>query len=128
MPREGSQLICLSVILIDSVFRTGKSSYPQVFFEEWKFVVKEKKIPKHIIDDVELSCDSDKEHSDIENSREENSCKENFDEENYYYYYYYYFCVYQNLEEEKGKRFETNTKIFLKIKKLYMKKHIPHRK
>ena len=127
MPREGSQLICLSVILIDSVFRTGKSSYPQVFFEEWKFVVTEKKIPKHIIDDVELSCDSDKEHSDIENSREENSCKENFDKENYYYYYYY-FCVYQNLEEEKGKRFETNTKIFLKIKKLYMKKHIPHRK
>ena len=71
--------------MIDSVLRTGKSSYPQVFFEECKFVVKEKKIPKHIIDDVELSCDSDKEHSDIENSREENSCKENFDEENYFF-------------------------------------------
>ena len=31
--REGSQFICLSVILINSVFRTGKNYYPQVFFE-----------------------------------------------------------------------------------------------
>ena len=31
--REGSQFICLSVILIDSVFRTGKNYYPQVFSE-----------------------------------------------------------------------------------------------
>ena len=28
IPREGSQFICLSVILIDSVFRTGKNYYP----------------------------------------------------------------------------------------------------
>ena len=32
VPKEGSQYICLSVILIDSVFRTGKNYYPQVFF------------------------------------------------------------------------------------------------
>ena len=31
VPKEGSQYICLSVILIDSVFRTGKNYYPQVF-------------------------------------------------------------------------------------------------
>ena len=37
--REGSQFTCLSVILIDSVFRTGKKYYPQVFLEECKFVV-----------------------------------------------------------------------------------------
>ena len=42
IPREGSQFICLSVILIDSVFRTGKHYYPQVFLEECKYVVKEK--------------------------------------------------------------------------------------
>ena len=41
IPREGSQFICLSVILIDSVFRTGKNYYPQVFLEECKYVVKE---------------------------------------------------------------------------------------
>ena len=32
IPKEGSQLICLSVILVDSVFRIGKNYYPQVFF------------------------------------------------------------------------------------------------
>ena len=31
IPTEHSQLFCLSVILIDSVFRTGKNYYPQVF-------------------------------------------------------------------------------------------------
>ena len=28
IPKEGSQFICLSVILIDSDFRTGKNYYP----------------------------------------------------------------------------------------------------
>ena len=55
------------MILIDSVFRTGKNYYPQVFLEECKYVVKEKKrIPKCIIDDTEISSDSDKEKSDEE--------------------------------------------------------------
>ena len=45
IPKEGSQFICLSVILIDSVFRTGKSYYSQLFLEECKYVVKEKKMP-----------------------------------------------------------------------------------
>ena len=43
IPKEDSQFICLSVILIDSVFRTGKNYYPQVFLEESKYVVKEKR-------------------------------------------------------------------------------------
>ena len=34
MPKEGSQYICLSVILIDSVFITRKNFYPPVFLEE----------------------------------------------------------------------------------------------
>ena len=32
--KESSQFICLSVILIDSVFRTGKNYFPEVFLEE----------------------------------------------------------------------------------------------
>ena len=44
--------------MIDSVFRTGKKYYPQVFLEE--YVVKEKKIPKYIIVDIEVSLDSEK--------------------------------------------------------------------
>ena len=65
MAKEESQGICLSVILIDSVFRTGKNYYSQVFLEECKYVVKEKKMPKYITDDVKISSDK---NSDEENS------------------------------------------------------------
>ena len=61
--KEGSQFICLSVILIDFVLRTGKNFFPQMFVEECNYVVKEKNIPKYIIDDIEISPDSDKENS-----------------------------------------------------------------
>ena len=66
--------------MIDSVFRTGKNYYPQVFLEECKYVVKEREIPKYIIDDIEISSDSDREDPDEENSDKENSDKENADE------------------------------------------------
>ena len=33
IPKEGSQCICLSVILIDSVYRKDKHYYPKVFLE-----------------------------------------------------------------------------------------------
>ena len=42
IPKEGSEFICLSVILIDSVFKTGKNYYAQVFLEEYKCVVKKR--------------------------------------------------------------------------------------
>ena len=67
IPKEGSQYICLSVILLVSVFRTGKNYYPQVFLEECKYVVKEKMILKYIIDNTEISSDSDEENFDEEN-------------------------------------------------------------
>ena len=68
--------------MINSVFRTGKNYSPQVFFEERKYVVKEKKMSEYLTDDIEVSFDSDREDSDEENSSEENSDEENFDEEN----------------------------------------------
>ena len=68
--------------MINYVFRTGKNYYPQVFLGECKYVVKEKKIPKYIIDDIEISSDSDEENSDKETSNKENSEEENSDEEN----------------------------------------------
>ena len=49
-----------------------------MFLEECKYGVKEKKIPKNIIDNIEIS---DEENSDEENSDEENFDEENFDEE-----------------------------------------------
>ena len=63
----------MSVILIDYFFRTSKNYYPQVFLEECKYLVKEKKIPKYIIDDTEISSDSNKKNSDEENTNEDDS-------------------------------------------------------
>ena len=40
--KEGSWSICLSIILIDFVFRTGNNYYPQVFLEEYKLLLKKK--------------------------------------------------------------------------------------
>ena len=82
IPKEGSQFICWSVILIDSVFRAGKNYYPQVFLEECKYFVKGKKMPEYITGDIEISADSDREDSDEESSNEGNSDEENFIEEN----------------------------------------------
>ena len=45
--------------------------------------LKENKIPKYIIDDIEISSDSDRGNSDEENSDEENSNEENSNEENF---------------------------------------------
>ena len=45
-------------------------------------LLKKKKIPKDITDNIEISSDSDKENSDRENSDKKIFDKENFDEEN----------------------------------------------
>ena len=82
IPKEGSKFICLSVILVDSVFRTGKNYYPQVFLEECKYVVKEKKMPEYITDNTKIYSDFDRQDSDEENSNEKNSDEENSIEEN----------------------------------------------
>ena len=68
IPNEGSHCIFLSVILIDSVYKKDKNYYPQVFLEECKYVVKEKKKSKFITGNIENSSDD----SDEENSNEEN--------------------------------------------------------
>lgn len=40
IPKEGSNCICLLVILIDSFFKIKKNYYCQVFLEECKNIVK----------------------------------------------------------------------------------------
>ena len=78
--------MCQSVISIDSIFRTGKN-YLQMFLEECKYVIKEKKIHNYI-DDVEIFSDSDEENYNEDNSdeeflgkiSEEDSSEENSDE------------------------------------------------
>ena len=48
IPKEGSQCICLLIILIDSVCKTGKNYHSQLFLEEYRYVVKEKKMLEYI--------------------------------------------------------------------------------
>ena len=55
---EGSHCICVSVILIDTVFKMGKNCYPQAFLEECRYIIKDKKIRKYIRDDLE-TCSND---------------------------------------------------------------------
>ena len=57
IPKEVFQFICLLVILIDTVFKTGKNYYPEVFLGECKYVVKEKEKPKYIADHMEICID-----------------------------------------------------------------------
>ena len=58
--------------MIESAYGKDKNYFPQVFWEECKYVVKEKKMPKFNTEDTEISSDdSDKEDSDY--SDEENS-------------------------------------------------------
>ena len=60
-------------MLIDSVYRKDKSYHPQVFLEEWRYVVKVKKMSEFITGNTESSSDdSDKEDSDEENSDHKN--------------------------------------------------------
>ena len=74
------------IIFLDSIFRTGKNYYPQVSLEECKYVIKEKKIHKYIIDDVKLSSDSDKETLLKKVQMEKNSDEENSSEGNYFFF------------------------------------------
>ena len=53
--KEGIKCVFLSVIVINSVFKSGKNCYPQIFLEEWKYSIKEKKIKSFIKYDLESS-------------------------------------------------------------------------
>ena len=97
IPKEGSQYICLSVILLDSILKTDKKQYPQVFLKECKYVIKETKIYNYITNDLEISSSSDEtillekiqieKSSDYEEKSDEEilkkiQMKKNSDEEN----------------------------------------------
>ena len=72
-PKECSHCICLSLILIDSAYRNNQIYCPEVFLEESKYIVKDKKMSEYITDEIEISSDdADREDSDEENSDEEN--------------------------------------------------------
>ena len=62
LPEEDSNFISWSVTQINSVLKKNKSYYLQVFLKEVKYIEKEKKVIRYIIDDLQFSSnDFDKE-------------------------------------------------------------------
>ena len=69
-----------------------------MFLEEYKYVVKEKKMPEYITDDIEISSDSDREDSDEENSDDENLVKNSF------YDFFFLYIIMANKYYQKHKK------------------------
>ena len=60
IPKDNEYCACLSVILLDSIFiNSDKEYYPQIFLEECKYVIKNKKLVNAINEDLELSESDD---------------------------------------------------------------------
>ena len=59
IPEERVEWECISCISVDSVLKIEKKYYPQVYLEQCKYKVKERKI-KNLID-YDLDSDSDSE-------------------------------------------------------------------
>ena len=71
MPKEKAPCKCLSIIMIDSVFKANEKYYPEPLLEECKYIQENIKIENYINDDLEDSdSDSDSNNeaeSDIDN-------------------------------------------------------------
>ena len=68
MPEYKEFCTCLFVILLDSVVKIGIDYYPQIFLEEYKYVIKKKNIINFI--NEELKFDESDNESDNDKSNE----------------------------------------------------------
>ena len=60
IPKDDEYCACLSVILLDSIFvNSNKEYYPQIFLEECKYAIKDKKILNTINEDLKLNESDD---------------------------------------------------------------------
>ena len=60
MPKDNEYCACLSVILLDSIFvNSNKEYYPQIFLEECKYAIKDRKIINTINEDLKLNESDD---------------------------------------------------------------------
>ena len=59
IPKERIHYVCISAICIDSVLRTDKKSYPQVYLEQCKYKIKKRELVTFIDVEVNLSSYDD---------------------------------------------------------------------
>ena len=58
--KDNEYYACLSIILLDSPFvNSNKENYPQIFLEECKYAIKDKKIVNTINEDLKLNESDD---------------------------------------------------------------------
>ena len=50
---------CIACITVDSVMKTNKKNYPQVYLEECKYKIKKMQMSRFINAELELDSDSD---------------------------------------------------------------------
>ena len=60
IPEDNKYCACLSVILLDSIFvNSNKEYYPQIFLEECKYAIKDRKIINTANEDLKLNESND---------------------------------------------------------------------
>ena len=60
IPKDNEYCACLSVILLDSVLvNSNKEYYPQIFLEECKYAIKDRKIVNVTNEDLKLNKSDD---------------------------------------------------------------------
>ena len=57
IPKEKIEYVCIACISVDSVLKTDKKNYPQVYLEQCKYKVKKREMKSFI--DYEIDLDSD---------------------------------------------------------------------
>ena len=72
VPKENTYYTCIPCITLVSVLKMNKKNYPQVYLQERKYKVKNKRTPRSI--NVELETDSE---PDIETDLDSNTTTEN---------------------------------------------------
>ena len=55
IPKERIHYVCISAICIDSVLRTGKKNYPQVYLEQCKYKIIKRELVTFIDEEIDLS-------------------------------------------------------------------------
>ena len=80
VPKENMYYTCIACITIDSVMKTNKKNYPQVYLEECKYKIKKIQMSRFISTELESESDSD---SDSE-SESDAKLKPDFDNDSGY--------------------------------------------
>ena len=65
VPKQNEHYTCIACIIIDCVVRMKKKNYPQIYLEEWKYRMKNTKMTKFIVAELESESQTELE-SDIE--------------------------------------------------------------